>query len=206
MSKHLPLVGLALISVIHTACEGAEPEPPAAADDDVIQQVYEGKLTMAQAQEEMQIISRQLGEQYPSTNLGLSVNVVGMHDELIGDLRTGLWVLLGAVALVLLIACANVTNLLLAATPPPITRSATPLSRQAATARVVSTSTTASWNDAATSATGTGSPARSRASTQRATAVLRPLNVKSYGASRTTPRGKPIASRSPSRAALSRPS
>ncbi len=50
MSKHLPLVGLALISVIHAACEGAEPEPPATADDGVIQQVYEGKLTMDQAQ------------------------------------------------------------------------------------------------------------------------------------------------------------
>ena len=43
----------------------------------------------------------------------------------------------------------------------------------------VSTSQTASWNDAATSATGTGSPLASRASIQRATAVLRPENEKS---------------------------
>jgi hypothetical protein len=50
MSKHLPLVGLALVSVIHAACEGAEPQPTEPADGDVIQQVYEWKLTMAQAQ------------------------------------------------------------------------------------------------------------------------------------------------------------
>ena len=67
----------------------------------------------------------------------------------------------------------------LAATPPPSTRWSTPWSRQARTALAVSTSATASWNDAATSATGTGSPARSRASTQRATAVFSPENEKS---------------------------
>ena len=49
----------------------------------------------------------------------------------------------------------------------------------ASTALRVSTSQTASWNDAATSATGTGSPDRSRASTQRATAVFRPEKEKS---------------------------
>ena len=49
----------------------------------------------------------------------------------------------------------------------------------ASTALRVSTSQTASWNDAATSATGTGSPDRSRASTQRATAVFSPENEKS---------------------------
>src|SRR5215469_11289869 len=57
----------------------------------------------------------------------------------------------------------------LAATPPPITRWPTPLARHAATAFFVSTSATASWNEAATSATGTGSPAASRASTHLAT-------------------------------------
>ena len=67
----------------------------------------------------------------------------------------------------------------LAATPPPSTRWSTPWSRQARTALAVSTSATASWKDAATSASGTGSPARSRASTQRATAVFRPENEKS---------------------------
>ena len=55
----------------------------------------------------------------------------------------------------------------------------TSLSLQTFSAFRVRTSTTASWNDAATSATGTGSPARSAASTQRATAVFRPENEKS---------------------------
>ena len=68
---------------------------------------------------------------------------------------------------------------LLAATPPPIWRFSTPCSLQARTALRVSTSVTASWNDAATSATGTGSPAASRACTHRATAVLSPENEKS---------------------------
>src|SRR5664280_3370447 len=67
----------------------------------------------------------------------------------------------------------------LAATPPPISRSSTPCSRQARTALRVSTSTPPSWRLPATSATGTGSPASSRACTQRATEVFRPENEKS---------------------------
>src|SRR4029077_10228576 len=76
----------------------------------------------------------------------------------------------------------------LAATPPPITRWSTPFARHAATAFLVSTSATASWKDAATSATDTGSPAASRASTQRATAVLSPENEKSLVPSAYLPR------------------
>ena len=67
----------------------------------------------------------------------------------------------------------------LAATPPPIWRWSTSCALQTATALRVSTSTTASWNEAATSAIGTGSPARSLASTQRATADFRPEKEKS---------------------------
>jgi len=91
----------------------------------------------------------------------------------------------------------------LAATPPPITRSVTPCWRQAVTAFLVSTSATASWKDAATSATGTGSPASVRASTQRATAVLRPANEKSSVPSCNLARGNLMASGAPSLAALS---
>ena len=70
----------------------------------------------------------------------------------------------------------------------------------------VSTSQTASWNDAATSSTGTGSPARSRASTQRATAVFSPENEKSKRCrSRSrrdvSPRGKSMDTDEPDRAA-----
>src|SRR5690606_33638977 len=96
----------------------------------------------------------------------------------------------------------------LAATPPPITRVSTPCSRQAATALAVSTSATASWKLAATSATGTGSPDRCRASTHRATAVFNPEKEKSYrclarsfGA--VSPRGNAIAAGSPAWAARS---
>src|SRR5258708_22808725 len=78
----------------------------------------------------------------------------------------------------------------LAATPPPITSWSTPLARHASTALRVSTSATASWNDAATSATGTASPAASRPSTQRATAVFSPENEKSKVLSRYLPRGE----------------
>ncbi len=80
-----------------------------------------------------------------------------------------------------------------------------PDSVAARTALAVSTSATASWNDAATSATGTGSPRACADSTHRATAVFNPENEKSNGASRgpVMPRGNAIAPGSPSRAARS---
>ena len=68
---------------------------------------------------------------------------------------------------------------------------------------LVSTSATASWKDAATSATGTGSPACCRASTHRATEVFRPEKEKSKVPSRYFPRGKAIVAPSPDRAAAS---
>ena len=80
----------------------------------------------------------------------------------------------------------------------------TPCSLAGRTALRVSTSTTASWNEAATSATGPARRRAARASTQRATAVFRPENEKSNVPSWPLgPRGKAIASGSPSRAARS---
>ena len=79
-----------------------------------------------------------------------------------------------------------------AATPPPIRMSSIPSAAAASTALRVSTSQTASWNDAATSATGTGSPEASRACTHRATAVLSPekLEVEAVPLE-VAPRGQP---------------
>ncbi len=66
------------------------------------------------AQAEMQVIGNRLEEQYKDFNGGWGINVVPLRKQLTGDISTALWVLLGTVAFVLLIACANVANLLLA--------------------------------------------------------------------------------------------
>jgi putative ABC transport system permease protein len=71
-------------------------------------------VTIPQAQAEMNTISHRLEMAYPADDKGWGASVVSMRDELVGDVRPALLMMLGAVAFVLLIACANVANLVFA--------------------------------------------------------------------------------------------
>lgn len=72
------------------------------------------EASLEQAQAQMAAIGERLARQYPASNKGKGVAVTRMRDEMVREVRLTLYLLLGAVALVLLIACANVANLLLA--------------------------------------------------------------------------------------------
>jgi predicted permease len=70
-------------------------------------------VSFEQAQSEMTLIARRLEREYPESNKGLTVAVTRLRDEMVGDVRLTLYLLLGAVGVVLLIACTNTATLLL---------------------------------------------------------------------------------------------
>jgi len=71
-------------------------------------------VTRERAQRDMEVIAKRLEQQYPDTNANIGAVVVPIRENFAGDTATGLWVLQIAAVLVLLIACSNLANLLLA--------------------------------------------------------------------------------------------
>jgi putative ABC transport system permease protein len=71
-------------------------------------------VTIGQAQSELDVIAHNLTQAYPQSNTDLGFSVAPLHEKLVSGFKQALFVLLGAVLFVLLIACVNVANLLLA--------------------------------------------------------------------------------------------
>jgi putative ABC transport system permease protein len=73
-------------------------------------------VTLQQAQADASALSGRLAREFPATNEGVDLELVPLYERLVGEVKPALTILLGTVGLLLLIACANVANLLLART------------------------------------------------------------------------------------------
>lgn len=71
-------------------------------------------VTLASAQAELDALGAQLAIQFPDTNEGWGITARPLRQQVLGDLATTLWILSGAVLMVLMIACANIANVLVA--------------------------------------------------------------------------------------------
>jgi putative ABC transport system permease protein len=71
-------------------------------------------VALERARGDMEAVARRLESEYPEDNRGVGVNLVPLHEQLVGRIRPALLALLGSVSFVLLIACANVASLMLA--------------------------------------------------------------------------------------------
>jgi putative ABC transport system permease protein len=73
-------------------------------------------VTIAQAEQAMNVIQRRLATTYPQADAGMRLRVQSVRDDTLGNVQRGLWTVFGAAVLILLLACVNVAHLLLART------------------------------------------------------------------------------------------
>lgn len=107
------LVDVDVVRPLRPDFSGTSPPPRASSVLRVLARLR-SDATFERARSEMEAIGARLAAQYPEANTGVGVTLVSLKEQLVANTRTTLLVLLGAILFVLLIACANVANLLLA--------------------------------------------------------------------------------------------